>query len=88
MQLAGLEKRYPRELSGGQQQRVAFARAFAPQPEILLLDEPFAALDTNIRAELRQNLALLSRDLRLPVVFITHDLEEAYMLADRIAVYD
>ncbi len=88
MQLEGLEKRYPRELSGGQQQRVAFARALAPQPEILLLDEPFAALDTNIRAELRQNLALLSRDLGLPVVFITHDLEEAYMLADRIAVYD
>lgn len=88
MQLSGLEKRFPRQLSGGQQQRVAFARALAPEPAILLLDEPFSALDATIRAELRQNLALLSRKLDLPVVFITHDLEEAYMLADRIAVYD
>lgn len=88
MQLTGLENRSPRQLSGGQQQRVAFARALAPQPDILLLDEPFSALDSSIRAELRQNLALLSRSLQLPVVFITHDLEEAYMLADRIAVYD
>ncbi len=87
MQLDGLERRYPRELSGGQQQRVAFARALAPEPAILLLDEPFSALDAAIRAELRQNLALLSRELGLPVVFITHDLEEAYMLADQIAVY-
>jgi molybdate transport system ATP-binding protein len=88
MQLEGLERRQPRQLSGGQQQRVAFARALAPRPMILLLDEPFSALDATIRAELRQNLALLSRELHLPVVFITHDLEEAYILADRIAVYD
>ncbi len=88
MQLEGLEKRYPRELSGGQQQRVAFARALAPKPDILLLDEPFSALDATIRTELRQNLAILSRELDLPVIFITHDLEEAFMLADRIAVYD
>lgn len=88
MQLNGLEKRFPRQLSGGQQQRVAFARALAPDPAILLLDEPFSALDANIRSELRENLALLSRKLDLPVVFITHDLEEAYMLADRIAVYE
>jgi molybdate transport system ATP-binding protein len=88
LQLTGLEKRYPRELSGGQQQRVAFARALAPEPSILLLDEPFSALDAAIRAELRQNLALLSRQLELPVVFITHDLEEAFMLGDRIAVYN
>jgi molybdate transport system ATP-binding protein len=88
MQLDGLEKFYPRQLSGGQQQRVAFARALAPRPSILLLDEPFSALDGNIRAELRQNLAHLSRDLAIPVVFITHDLEEAYMLADKLAVLD
>ncbi|MEI7554885.1 ABC transporter ATP-binding protein [Candidatus Chlorohelix sp.] len=88
MQLDGLEKVYPRQLSGGQQQRVAFARALAPRPSILLLDEPFSALDVNIRAELRQNLAHLSRDLAIPVVFITHDLEEAYMLADKLAVLD
>jgi molybdate transport system ATP-binding protein len=88
LQLQGLEKRYPRQLSGGQQQRVAFARAIAPGPDILLLDEPFSALDAGIRADLRRNLASLSRDLRLPVVFITHDLEEAYMLAGTIAVYD
>jgi molybdate transport system ATP-binding protein len=87
MQLEGLEKRLPRELSGGQQQRVAFARALAPKPSILLLDEPFSALDATIRTELRQNIALLSRKLNMPVVFITHDLEEAYMLADKIAVY-
>jgi molybdate transport system ATP-binding protein len=88
MQLGGLENRYPRQLSGGQQQRVALARALAPQPDILLLDEPFSALDAAIRAELRQNLVLLSRDLQIPIVFITHDLEEAYMLGDRLAVYD
>jgi molybdate transport system ATP-binding protein len=88
MQLEGFEKRFPRQLSGGQQQRVAFARALAPNPAILLLDEPFSALDAAIRVELRQNLARLSHRLQLPVVFITHDLEEAFMLADRIAVYD
>lgn len=88
MQLEGLEKRYPRQLSGGQQQRVALARALAPEPAILLLDEPFSALDAAIRSELRQNLMSLSQNLAVPIVFITHDLEEAYMLGQRIAVYD
>ncbi|MEI6046750.1 MAG: ABC transporter ATP-binding protein [Chloroflexota bacterium] len=88
MQLDGLERRKPRQLSGGQQQRVALARALAIEPPILLLDEPFSALDATIRHQLRQNLVELSRRLAVPVVFVTHDLEEAYMLADRIAVYD
>lgn len=88
IQLQGLEKRYPRQLSGGQQQRVALARALAPNPKLLLLDEPFSALDSNIRQELRMNLSKISRDLQLPAVFITHDLEEAFIMADYIAVYN
>lgn len=88
MQLEGLEKRKPRQLSGGQQQRVALARALAIEPPILLLDEPFSALDATIRDQLRQNLRDLTHRLAIPVVFVTHDLEEAYMLADRIAVYE
>lgn len=88
IQLNGLEKRYPRQLSGGQQQRVALARALAPNPTLLLLDEPFSALDSNIRQELRLSLSKISRDLQLPGVFITHDLEEAYIMADCIAVYN
>ncbi len=87
MQLEGLENHFPRQLSGGQQQRVGLARALAPRPSILLLDEPFSALDGPTRGELRENLAALSRELNLPLVFITHDLEEAFILADRIAVY-
>lgn len=84
--LAGREDALPSELSGGQLQRVAFARALATEPEILLLDEPFAALDAPIRAELRSEFRRVQRELGIPAVFITHDIEEAAMLADRLVV--
>ena len=77
---------HPGGLSGGQQQRVALARALSSDPEILLLDEPFAALDGPIRAELRAELRALQQRLRIPAIFVTHDLEEAATLATRIAV--
>jgi molybdate transport system ATP-binding protein len=77
---------HPGGLSGGQQQRVALARALSSEPEILLLDEPFAALDGPIRAELRNELRALQQQMRVPAVFVTHDLEEAATLASRIAV--
>ncbi len=86
--LAGLEARRPHELSGGQAQRVALARALAPRPRLLLLDEPFSALDSALRVTLRRELARLRRELDLTIVFVTHDLREAYNLADRIAVFD
>lgn len=77
---------HPRQLSGGQQQRISLARALAGEPEILLLDEPFAALDAPIRAELRQEFRALQQRLKVPVLFVTHDLEEAASLAQRMAV--
>lgn len=86
--LEGLEGRRPHEISGGQAQRVALARALAPRPRLLLLDEPFSALDSAIRVTLRRELARLRRELDLTIVFVTHDLREAYNLADRIAVFD
>lgn len=86
MGLSGLEHRYPNELSGGQKQRVAFARALAPSPEMLLLDEPFAALDTMIRRELRKWLRDTIHDIGITSVFVTHDQEEAVEIADRIIV--
>ena len=85
--LAGFERRSPGELSGGEQQRVALARALAVEPELLLLDEPFSALDAPVRAELRQQLLELQERLGFGWVFVTHDPEEAYMLAEEIAVY-
>jgi len=84
--LAGLEDRRPGELSGGQQQRVAIARALAREPKVLLLDEPFAAVDQVTRRKLQRELVLLRRDVQVPIVLVTHDLEEAAMLADRMSI--
>ena len=78
--------RYPGKLSGGQQQRVALARALAVQPRLLLLDEPLAALDTNIRHKLRRELKRINKTLNIPVLHVTHDPQEAMILADSIAV--
>ncbi|MBI2571551.1 MAG: ATP-binding cassette domain-containing protein [Candidatus Schekmanbacteria bacterium] len=86
--LAGFDHRYPHQLSGGQQQRVALARALASDPLVLLLDEPFGALDAKIRHELRQSLRRIQRELKLTTVFVTHDQEEAFELADRIGVLE
>lgn len=84
-----LEARYPSQLSGGQKQRVALARALAPKPELLLLDEPFSALDNEIRNELTKKIKNLKSKFEIPILFITHSLEEAFLLADRILVlYD
>jgi ABC-type sulfate/molybdate transport systems ATPase subunit len=88
LSIEGLEDRLPHQLSGGQQQRVALARALARPVDALLLDEPFSALDEALRSDLRTELLRLRRELAVPVVFVTHDLREAYLLADRIAVLD
>lgn len=84
--LAGYGGRWPRELSGGQQQRVAIARALAPRPKALLLDEPFSALDAFTRASLHDHLLALWEESRPTVVIVTHDVEEAVTLGDRIIV--
>jgi sulfate transport system ATP-binding protein len=85
-QLAGLGDRYPTQLSGGQRQRVALARALAPRPELLLLDEPFGALDAKVRLELREWIRKLHKERGITSVFVTHDQEEAMDLADRVIV--
>ena len=79
-----LSNRYPDELSGGEQQRVALARALVGQPRVLLLDEPLSSLDPELRATLRDELARLRRTLRLTMVYVTHDMEDAGALADRV----
>ena len=84
--LSGLGDRVPRQLSGGQQQRVALARALAHRPEVLLLDEPFGALDARIRAEMRRTIRAIQRELGITTIFVTHDQEEAFELADRMGV--
>ncbi len=86
VQLQGLGDRYPAQLSGGQRQRVALARALAIKPRVLLLDEPFGALDAKVRKELRQWLRALHHELKITSVFVTHDQEEAAEVADRIVV--
>jgi sulfate transport system ATP-binding protein len=86
VQLDYLADRRPTELSGGQRQRVALARALAVEPKVLLLDEPFGALDAKVRLELRRWLRRLHEDIHLTSVFVTHDQEEALELADRVAV--
>ncbi len=86
--LAALAARYPAQLSGGQQQRVALARALAPRPDLLLLDEPFSALDAPTREQLRRDLRALQKQFAIPTVFVTHDLGEAYFLADQLAVME
>jgi sulfate transport system ATP-binding protein len=85
--LEGLEKRYPHQLSGGQRQRVAIARALAPQPSVLLLDEPFGAVDARIRQELREWLITLHQELNVTTIFVTHDQEEALEVANRIVIF-
>ena len=84
--LKGMEKRYPNELSGGQRQRVAFARALAPKPQLLLLDEPFAAIDAKVRRELRTWLKQMIAQVGITSIFVTHDQEEAVEVSDRIIV--
>ncbi len=86
VQLEGLGKRYPAQLSGGQRQRMALARALAVEPEVLLLDEPFGALDARVRQELREWLRRLHDEVHVTTVFVTHDQEEAMQIADEIVL--
>ena len=86
IQLSSLGRRYPSQLSGGQRQRVALARALAAEPKLLLLDEPFGALDAKVRQELRSWLRRLHREIHVTSIFVTHDQEEAFEVADRVVV--
>jgi molybdate transport system ATP-binding protein len=85
--LKGLEEMFPSEISGGQKQRVALARALIRRPDALLLDEPFSALDNSIRLEMRRLLQEIRDEFNIPVVLITHDVFEAYTMADKVIVY-
>src|SRR4030095_12989058 len=85
--LDGLDKRFPHQLSGGQRQRVAIARALAPKPSVILLDEPFGAVDAKIRQELREWLVTLHNDLNVTTLFVTHDQEEAMEVSNRIVIF-
>ncbi len=84
--LSGLEERHPHQLSGGQKQRVALARALARNPDILLLDEPFSSLDQFTRQKLIREISRLKKDLGIPIIMVTHDLDEARIMADRICI--
>jgi ABC-type sugar transport system ATPase subunit len=86
LQLDGLENRYPHQLSGGQQQRVSLGRALILKPELLLLDEPFASLDTQLRVDLIEWLYLLQRQLGFSILWVTHYMDEAFSVADRIGI--
>ena len=86
IKLPDLAGRFPHQLSGGQQQRVSLARALAPSPQILLLDEPLSALDARIRAGLREDIRALQQKLGITTIFVTHDQEEALSISDRIVV--
>ena len=86
VKMSGVEKKYPSQLSGGQQQRVAIARALVLKPSLLLLDEPFSALDAKIRQQMREELKRIQIEAGLTIIFVTHDQEEALAISDRIAV--
>ncbi|NME82478.1 ATP-binding cassette domain-containing protein [Clostridium sp. SM-530-WT-3G] len=86
--LSGLEKRYPKELSGGQMQRVALARTLITNPDILLLDEPFSALDINLKSTIERDLISILKEYNGIVLYVTHDISEAYRICDEIIVYD
>lgn len=86
--LQGLEKRYPHELSGGQQQRVAIARALACCPKLLLLDEPFSNIDSQVRHQMIEEIRIILKQQHIPAIFVTHSKEEAFLFADKLAIMD